>query len=429
MRRHHCITGIDIGSQTIRIAVLEWNRSFELPRLISLVKRPSAGMKRGAVVDADMVAQELRKAFHEVKKTIGIRPDHAYIAQGEARMSMHVARGTVAVARPDGEITPEDVRRVVAASEDALARFSNREIIHTFPRFFHVDRDLFVHDPVGMNGMKLEAETLFVSAFTPHLRSLVRAAEQAGIMPDDVIASTLASAHVLLSKKQREIGCLLLDIGADTSNVSVWEENKPYSFEVIPLGSGHITQDIALAFQIDVETAEKVKRAHASLSEDGSTPYEIRLAEFHGTGRPLGEPRHSAGRAQKEDRSEEVISHRKLQEIVAARFSDIFELTDKHLKKVGRSGLLPGGVVLAGGGARINGLLPLARRELKLPVEFCEPQTEFFDDPQRLFSDSLYHVALGAALWGMEEEQKHRRGFLYYLLPPRFTRIIQAFIP
>lgn len=418
MRRHQLITGIDIGSQTIRIAVLEGSRSFELPQLMSLVKRPSAGMKRGAVMDADMVAQELRKAFHEVKKTTGTRPDHAYIAQGEARMSMHVARGTVAVARPDGEITPEDVRRVVAASEDSLPRFSNREIIHTFPRFFHVDRDLFVHDPVGMNGMKLEAETLFVSVFSPHVRSLVRAAEAAGIMPDDVIASTLASAHVLLSKKQREIGCLLLDIGADTSNVSVWEEGKPYSFEVIPLGSGHITQDIALAFQIDVETAEKVKRAHASLSEDGSTPYEIRLAEFHGT-----------GRAQREDRSDEVISHRKLQEIVAARFSDIFELTDKHLKKVGRSGLLPGGVVLAGGGARINGLLPLARRELKLPVEFCEPQAELFDDPQRLFSDPLYHVALGAALWGVEEEQKRRRGFLRRLLPPRLTRIIQAFIP
>lgn len=418
MRRHQLITGIDIGSQTIRIAVLERSRSFELPQLVSLVKRPSAGMKRGAVMDADVVAQELHKAFHEVKKTIGIRPDHAYIAQGEARMSMHVARGTVAVARPDGEITLEDVRRVVAASEDTLPRFSNREIIHTFPRFFHVDRDLFVHDPLGMNGMKLEAETLFVSVFSPHLRSLVRAAEQAGIMPDDVIASTIASAHVLLSKKQREIGCLLLDIGADTSNVSVWEENKLYSFEVISLGSGHITQDIALAFQIDVGTAEKVKRAHASLSEDGSTPYEIRLAEFHGT-----------NRAQREDRSDEVISHRKLQEIVSARFSDIFELTDKHLKKVGRSGLLPGGVVLAGGGARIIGLLPLARRELKLPVEFCEPQTDLFDDPQRLFSDSLYHVALGAALWGLQEEQKRRRGFLRRLLPQRFTRLIQAFIP
>lgn len=418
MRRHQLITGIDIGSQTIRIALLEGNRSFELPQLVSLIKRPSTGMKRGAVVDADVVAQELRKAFHEVKKTIGTRPDHAYLAYGEARMSMHVARGTVAVARPDGEITSEDVRRVVAASEDALPRFSNREIIHTFPRFFHVDRDLFVHDPVGMNGMKLEAETLFVSVFTPHLRSLVRSAEQAGIMPDDVIASTLASAHALLSKKQREIGCLLLDIGADTSNVSVWEESRPYSFEVIPLGSGHITQDIALAFQIDVETAEKVKRAHASLSEDGSTPYEIRLAEFHGT-----------GRTQKEDRSEEVIHNRKLQEIVSARFSDIFELTDKHLKKVGRSGLLPGGVVLAGGGARISGLLPLARRELKLPVEFCEPQIELFNDPQRLFSDPLYHVALGAALWGMEEEQKRRRGFLRRLLPPRLIRIIQAFIP
>mgnify|MGYP001605336140 FL=1 len=418
MRRHQLTTGIDIGSQTIRIAVLEGNRGFELPQLISLVKRPSAGMKRGAVVDADMVAQELRKALYEVKKTTGFRPDHAYIAQGEARMGMHVARGTVAVARPDGEITPEDVRRVIAASEDALPRFSNREIIHTFPRFFHVDRDLFVHDPVGMNGMKLEAETLFVSVFSPHLRSLVRVAEAAGLVPDDIIASTLASAHILLSKKQRELGCLLLDIGADTSNVSVWEESKPFSFEVIPLGSGHITYDIALAFQIDVEMAEKVKRAHASLSEDGSTPYEIHLAEFH-----------NKTRTQKEERSDEVIHNRKLQEIVAARLSDIFELTDKHLKKVGRSGLLPGGVVLAGGGARINGLLSLARRELHLPVEFCEAQTELFSDPQRLFSDPLYHVACGAALWGWEEEQKRRRGFLRRLLPPRFTRIIQAFIP
>lgn len=418
MRRFHLITGVDVGSQTMRVAVLEKSRNFELPRLIGLVKRSSGGIKRGVVMDADIVAQELRKALHEVKKTIGARPDHAYIAQGEARMSMHVARGTVAVARPDGEITFEDMRRVVAASEDALPRFSNREIIHTFPRFFHVDRDLFVHDPVGMNGMKLEAETFFVSAFTPHLRGLVRAVEHAGIMPDDVISSTVASAHLLLSKKQREIGCLLLDIGADTSHISVWEEGKPYSFEVIPLGSGHITQDIALAFQIDVETAEKVKRAHASLSEDGSTPYEIRLAEFY-----------AVNRARKEDRPEEVISHRKLQEIVAARLSDIFELTDKHLKKVGRSGLLPGGVVLAGGGTHMNGLLALARRELKLPVEFCEPHTELFEDPQRLFSDSLYHVALGAALWGVEEEQKRRRGFLRRFLPSRLSRIIQAFIP
>lgn len=418
MRRHQFISGIDIGSQSLRIAVLEESRSFEVPRLVSLVKRFSMGMKRGAVMDAEAVAQELRKALHEVKKMLGVRPDHAYFAYGESRMSMHVARGTVAVARPDGEITSEDVRRVIAASEDSLPRFTNKEIIHTFPRFFHVDRDLFVHDPIGMNGMKLEAETLFISIFTPHLRGLMRAAEGAGIIPDDVIASALASAHVLLSKKQREIGCLLLDIGADTSHVSVWEEGKPYSFEVISFGSGHITQDIALAFQIDVETAEKVKRAHASLLEDSSTPYEIRLAEFYG-----------ASRTQKENRADDVISHRKLQEIVAARFSDIFELTDKHLKKVGRSGLLPGGVVLAGGGAHMGGLLSLARRELRLPVEFCEAQSGLFEDPQHLFSDPLYHVALGAALWGLEEEQKHRRGFFRRLFPPRLARIIQAFIP
>lgn len=415
MRRHFNITGIDMGSQTIRVAVIGWDRGMELPRLLSLVKRPAAGIKRGAVADPDMVAQELRKALHEVKKTTGIRPDHAYIAQGEARMNMHVARGTVAVARPDGEVTAEDLQRVVASSEDALPRFSNREILHTFPRFFHVDRDLFVHDPIGMNGMKLEVETLFISAFSPHLRNLVRAAEHAGIIPDDVIASALASAQMLLSKRQREIGCLLLDIGAETTNVSVWEEGKLYSFEVVPLGSGHITQDIALAFQIDVDTAEKVKRAHASLVEDGSTPYEIRLAEFY--------PR------REQDHADEVISHRKLQEIVSARFSDIFELTDKHLKKVGRSELLPGGVVLAGGGAHIGGLLGLARRELRLPVEFCEAQTDIFEDPQRFFTDPLYHVSIGAALWGIAEEQKHRRSFFSNLIPRRLARLAQAFIP
>ncbi|MEK7480663.1 MAG: cell division protein FtsA [Patescibacteria group bacterium] len=424
MRRQYVITGIDMGSQTIRVAVMGWSRGMEVPRLLSLVKRPAAGIKRGAVVDPDIAAQELRKALHEVKKTIGIRLDHAYLAQGEARMNMHVARGTVAVARPDGEITAEDVRRVIASSEDALPRFSNREILHTFPRFFHVDRDLFVHDPVSMNGMKLEVETLFVSTFAPHVRGLVRVAEAAGIMPDNVIASVLASAQVLLSKKHREIGCLLLDIGADVTNVSVWEEGKLYSFEVIPLGSGHITQDIALAFQIDVDTAEKVKRAHASLMEDGSTPYEIRLAEFR--------TRHQSangGSKHQEEHADEVISHRKLQEIVAARLSDIFELADKHLKKVGRSELLPGGVVLAGGGARIGGLLALARRELRLPVEFCEAQTDLFEDPQRLFADPLYHISIGAALWGIAEEQKHRRSFFGQFIPRRLARLAQAFIP
>src|SRR3989344_3997595 len=349
MAKRECFIGCDIGSSAVRVVALEDVEGVGLA-VAGAAECATEGMRKGAIVSPEIVSKNIQRAFADLRKLFSSDFNRASVSIGELKLSASFLIGAVSVSRADGEITKEDASRALDAAENALPRLGNRELIHSFPLTYAVDREEFIREPIGMIGMKLEVEALFIGSFTPHVKNLLKTCELAGITADDVLASPYAGSFHALSRKQKEVGTLFLDIGAQTSTIAVFEEGLLLSLEVIPFGSNHITQDIAVGFQIDLASAERVKRNLGAFLEQGKK--EIRLGDL---------PKNF----------EESFSPKKLRDVVRARLDDVFELVTKHLKRINRNELLPGGVVFAGDGARLFDIQAALREELHLPVDIA----------------------------------------------------------
>lgn len=408
MARREYITGLDIGSGTVRVVVAE-QKNGEGLSILGASEVPVDGVRKGAVVAPDQTMRNIQKAFHDIKKNHGCEVRHAYVSLVDPRMAMFLSRGSVSVSRADGEVTREDVARALEAAEAALPRLGNREIVHQFPLYFNIDSDMHIRDAVGLVGIKLEVETLFIAGFSSHLKNLLKAVESAGITADDIIAAPYAASFHALTRRQKEIGSLLLDIGAQVSTLAVFEEGALLSLEVLPVGSGHVTQDIGLGFQIDLGSAEKVKRNLGIFLEQGKK--EIRLADF---------PKNF----------EETFSPKRLREIVSARLGDIFELVEKHLKRIQRSELLPAGVVIVGGGARMFDIQSSVRDELRLPVEIGS-NTIGLSGKKELVSGPEWATAVGLCKYAVDQASSGGRSGAFFSSPitRRIAKFFRALIP
>ena len=401
--------GIDIGTTAVTTVVARRGRDGRW--IVSGVGvSPSAGLRKGAVVDAEAAAASLRKSVQEASRASGSTIRSAVVGVSGAHLGSSLTRGVIAVSRADGEITEDDVGRVLRAAEGFISKSPNREIIHVMPREFKIDGERGIRNPVGMVGMKLEVEALVIDGAKPALQNVIRAAELAGLEIEDWVASPLAASEALLTDTQRELGVVLLDLGAGTSDFAVFEEGQLLDLGSFPIGGSHITSDIAIGLRTQVAAAEDIKLRYAHvIPERGAKREVIRLADFV-------------------DGGEGEFATRDLVEIVSARLTDIFELATKALRKVGRAGLLPGGVVLTGGVADIPGIQELARRELKLPVEVAKAvggDTVADVVPRHLA------VPFGLILWRErhEGEQRGRGRRPFGGLIEAVKRALRSFVP
>lgn len=401
--------GIDMGTAVVTTVVAEHQRDGKV-RILGVGSVPSAGMRRGAVVEADEAALALRRSLQEASRTSGVTIRSASLAIGGSHVGASATRGVIAISRADGEITEDDVGRVLAAAEGFAPHNPNREVLHLIPREFKVDGQGGIVDPVGMVGMKLEVEALVVDAAKPALQNLVRCCDAAGIEIEDWTCGVMAAAEMLLSRKQKELGAMLLDLGAGTSDFAVFEEGRVVDAGSFPIGGGHITSDIAIGFRTPVAVAEEIKVRHADLigRERAARRETVALADFV-------------------DGDDSVFAVRDLADIVSARLTDIFELATKSLRKIGRAGLLPGGVVLTGGVSDIPGIQDLARRELRLPVEVAKAvAVEGVNEvvPPRLA------VPIGLVLWQRKYGSATSRGRRQWMgILERMKRVLRAFVP
>ena len=268
------------------------------------------------------------------------------------------SHGEVITSRADSEITHVDIEKAMQDSEERiLEQIPNRKVLHAIPLSFIVDGERVLGRPHGMKGTKLEVESLFITTVEQHLNDLVASIENIGIVVDDVMASPLAGSLVMLSKAQKRAGCVLANIGAETVSIVVFEDSTPVSIKVFPIGSNDITNDIALGLRVPLDEAEKIKRGGMSSA---------------------------------------TFSKRKLDEIISARLTDIFELIDAHLKKLGKDGMLPAGVIITGGGSGIATVQDLARASLRLPSKIAT-----LDPGQNgKVRDASWAVAYGLGIWG-----------------------------
>jgi len=362
----HYVTGIDVGTFQVKVVIAsETKESKGIPQIIGTGYAESRGLRNGYIINETDVIRSVRNAVAQAEKASGVKVKHAYISMGGIGLDEIHARGEAITSRADSVITQVDIDKAVQTSEETIQdKIPNRKIIHAVPLNFTVDGEKVHGRPHELKGTKLEVDVLFITAFEQHLNDLVSAIESIGIKVDDVMASPLAGSLVMLTKAQKRAGCVLANIGAETVSIVVFENNTPVSLKVFPIGSNDITNDIALGLKIPLDEAEKIKRGGMS-----STPY----------------------------------SKKKLDEIISARLTDIFELIDTHLRKIKRDGLLPAGIILTGGGSGMSSVQDLARVSLRLPSKIAT-----LDPGQNgKVRDASWAVGYGLCIWGVtgtEEE-------------------------
>jgi cell division protein FtsA len=362
MPRSTIVTGIDIGTHHVKAVVAERQKGKRgLPHVIGSGLGLSKGLRHGYIINSSDAVRSIRAAVSGAEKASGEHVKRAYLSVGGISLEGIAASGSTMVARGDSEISELDIKAALEASEHAIPQSLaiNRKIIHAIPLQYKIDGKEVLGRPLGMKGSRLEAKTLFITTLEQHLNDLIQAVEDAGVEVLDVMASPLATSLVSLTQAQKIAGCALVNIGAETVSIVVFENNIPISLQVFPIGSTDITNDIALGFKIPLEEAEAIK-----IGAITETDYP----------------------------------KKRLDEIVTARLSDIFDLIEAHLKKIGRSGLLPAGIVITGGGSSIASIEDLAKAALQLPARVAIPNIANTTGGE--IRDVSWSVAYGLCVWG-----------------------------
>ncbi len=361
----HIITGIDVGTYQIKVAIVRVPKNRDeraLPQIIGTGFAESRGLRNGYIINEADVVRSIRSAVAQAEKAAGVNVKKAYLSIGSIGLDEMVSTGEIITSRADSEITQIDIEKATADSEERIIdHIPNRKIIHAIPLRYRIDGEEVLGKPQGMKGTKLEVDTLFITTFEQHLNDLIGAVERTGVYVEDVMASPLAASFVILSKTQRRAGCIMANIGAETVSVVVFEDLTPISLKVFPIGANDITNDIALGLKITLEEAEKIKRGGIT----GTT-----------------------------------FPKKKLEEIINARLSDIFELIDLHLKKIKKDGLLPAGIILTGGGSTTLGIQDLARTALNLPARIATLEV----GKNTKVRDASWAVAYGLCMIGASDE-------------------------
>lgn len=357
-------TGIDVGTHATRVVVVEHTPG-EAPRIIGMGASETRGLRHGYIVNKADAAQSIQKAILNTEKIIGFKIKNALLSVGGISLESMVGHGSALISRANGEVGDLDIAKAEAEAEENLPRLANKRIVYRTTLRYKLDGKETLGDPRGMIGSKLEVKILFIACLEQHLEDVVRTIEELGVEVDEVMPSPIAAGQVALNKKQRSVGCALVNIGAETVTIAVFENDIPISLQVFPIGSTDITNDIALGLKIPLEEAEKIK--------------------VTGPG---------------------TYSKKKLSEIIEARLEDIFELVDAHLKKIGRSGLLPAGIILTGGGAGIATIEDLAKGVLKLPSSLAQPAVA--NAGKHIVKDSSWLVAYGLALYALQKPRESK---------------------
>ncbi len=364
--------GIDVGSSMTKVVVGEFLKGEKNPKIIGVGESETKGLRHGYIVDSVSAVISIKNAISNAEKSSGIKIKRAFISVGGISLRGEFSSGSIIISKADGKVTTLDINKALQDCEDNL-NLNNKKVIQTFPISFRLDNKEVLGRLEGMRGTKLEVKALFVTYSVQHLEDLIEVIAQAGVETIDIIASPIAISQITLSEKQKIAGVALVNIGSETVSLSVFENGLPMSIHTFSIGSSDITNDIALGFKIPLEKAENLK--HGDIEEN--------------------------------------FPKKKLDEIIGARLSDIFELIENHLKKIRRNELLPAGIVFVGGGASISGLEELSKSVLRLPSSLGI--TEIFGNLKTKLRDSSWFTALGLVISGRDNNGYSESSFFNLL--------------
>ncbi len=381
------LTAVDCGSAEFKGIVAE-ERKEGLLSVISVFKQPSAGFRKGVLVDFEEAAGSLGKIFEDIKKISQKALQNVFVNVQSEHVKARPSRGAVAISSASREIKEEDVEKVNQLSL-AFKASPNSFVLHNITKEYVVDDIGDVVDPVGMPGNRLEVETLIIEGVASQINPLVKLFDAVDASIGGLVFNPLAAAEAVISKKQKNLGVMMVDFGFGTTNIAVFEEGKILHAKTIPIGSSYITNDIAIGLKISIDLAEKLKVSYSSATSGGVGKRDaIRLQEVDG-------------------KSGGEISRKFLSEIIEVRVAEILEVINNEIKAIGRSIQLPGGIVATGGGVKLHKIDEILREEMRLPAQIGFPTLNRFEvlNPahKEMIDDPEFAVAVGLMLKAAEE--------------------------
>ena len=381
MARGNIVAGLDIGTYSIKALVAQ--RRGKNWEVLSYAEIPSFGLRKGAVVNIEETSKNIQMLMSGIEKDCGKRVNSVFVNIGGSHLYVTPSDGIISVSRADQRISKEDVERVLQATRAINISSKNDEILDVFPREFIVDDQKGIKQPANLTGIRLEAKVLLLCVFSPYFINLTQSVLNSKLQIDDVIPSPLAAAKAVLTPQQKELGVALIDIGAATTSLAVFEEGELMHLAVFPIGSGNITNDIAIGLKTEVAVAESIKKQHgtcifAKTDKEKKDQQRKKIEVF-------------------DESSSLSFTKKNLVDIIEPRVSEILDLIQKELKKIGRNELLPGGIVLTGGGVKISKIKELTKQQLKLSCQIGIPK-----GIEGLQEDPSLATVAGLALEGVD---------------------------
>ncbi len=387
MPKERVIASLDVGSAKIRtvVAVTESARD-GVPNVIGVGMSPSLGIRKGQVIDVEELIHNIIASIEDAERMAGVPINHVFVGLSGSHIEAFDSRGVIAIS--GAEITNDDIGRVLEAAQ-AVSIPPNRRILHIEPKSYAVDEQRGIKNAAGMTGIRLEVEAHIITGHIQHVKNVEKCIDQAGVDIDALVPATIAAAEATLTKRQKELGVVVIDVGAGSTSVAVYEEGTILHSVCLPIGGESVTNDIAIGLRTSVDTAERIKIEYGSV-----LPQEVGEREMIDLS--------TVSRI-----DSQTVSKRYMAEIMQARYFEIFSFIKTELDRLGRGGMLPAGAVLTGAAVKAPGVLDLARDTLGLPVQMGFPVDiggviEKVDDP-------AYATALGTLIWGLRQGDSYSR--------------------
>jgi len=383
-KKDNLIVGLDIG--TTKICCVVGEMSHDGIDIIGIGSHTSTGLRKGVVVNIERTVHSIKRAVEEAELMAGCEIGEVYAGIAGGHIKGFNSHGVIAV--KSREVCEGDVRRVVDAAR-AVAIPPDREVIHILPQEFIVDEQDGIKDPLGMNGVRLEAKVHIVTGAVTSAQNIIRCANRTGLNVNDIVLEQLASSEAVLTPDEKELGIALIDMGGGTTDIAVFCNGAIKYTSVITLGGDHFTNDIALGMRTPMGEAEKIKQrfgcAMAALVQENET---MEVACVGG-------------------RKPRSVSRKTLAEIIEPRAEEMMELCKHELLKSGFFDMLGAGVVLTGGCSLLDGLPELGEKLFGMPVRRGFPQG--IGGLTDIVSSPIYATGVGLIIYG--SKNGHHRGF------------------
>ncbi len=374
------IVGLDIGTSKVVALVGEVAADGQL-EIVGIGTHPSRGLKKGVVVNIESTVQAIQHAIDEAQQMAGCRIHSAFVGVAGSHIRSLNSHGIVAIR--EREVTPADIERVLDAAQ-AVAIPADQRVLHTLAQDYVIDNQDGVREPLGMSGVRLEAKVHVVTCATNAAQNVEKCVRRCNLDVDDIILEQLASSAAVLNDDEKELGVCLVDIGGGTTDIAIFTQGAIRHSAVIPIAGDQVTNDIAMALRTPTQYAEEIK-----------IRYACALAKLAGAGETIKVP--SVG-----DRPARELSRQALAEVVEPRYEELFSLVQGELRRSGYEQMIPAGIVLTGGTAKMEGAVELAEEIFHMPVRLGIPQgIRGLDDVVR---NPVYATGVGLLLYGLKKQ-------------------------